>query len=1442
MDTFDQTQLFVRLRKILPKNPLDWTCQETIKFIQFANMHIYEAHFAKKQVDGKKMIKSYSTYNYEKFKEKTQAPSLLHYQKFLIWTHILKENYEKFLQSVNTHKNLFDHSKYSPQLQNQIISIKYSNSITLSPQTSQRNGQLSNQSSSQQNTANKIKGNKGVFEFPEEANINLNNSGNLNLSSNSISNQPQQNQGQNDQFVLAQYTRNPNTETNQQNSQNFKQNMQCSTFNSTSNNSSQQLSQQSFQETNDIFKKITENFTQPEVISQKLMELIEESKGNKKFQSSKTRFFSRCIKTTDRQKKKMIELIEKLSSEKCFLMWNTRMIHSLLQLIQFNTLLPIVDTWGLDGFIIQLVLPLYSVRQIELAFECKHDDTEKIFWLADIFNAIKYTEQYQFFSSSFKADPLNLSSLSSSGGIQDKSKDNILHQQIQNLMNTNNNNLNSSLILNVPPKKLSIDTLDSNDQSASQNLDKQYLNDINSKKENWQHNSSNLTPNLKQKQEQSSFMISNQEANKGNRKGSEEFTLATMANHQKLEEKNSKINHVEVKETIAQDPISANNASANTEFGESVFYPDSIIQNSSQQRKRISINFSKKDKTSNRESITLNNQEVKVQDISNNQDSQFAESTVLIQTDIQMENTFNVGLDMNRCQSESIQYFNPPSNQTKNSMLHTIEEKDKSAESQSLADSMMNSTKMSSIPNVANKDNKFVESGVFAGTQTIQGKMQKNIVDVLGTSTYIQNNQQLQNQEQFQESVILTSSSCSNNYNSQSYQNKEEKLFSKIDNCVTPKNLQNVFADSIMLTSDQQKNDSNFPKSNPSLLYQKTVSIPTTQLCSQDSMVSTPLQSRTSNQISEFCDSVLIEPTQNQFGKGKALNQQEKFQESIVLPQNNTNKNNNNNQFQDSVTFPIQNNFQKSQIPTKPSIQNQDKNNFQNKTNKIEDEFAESTLCNNNFNGQSQHINQFQESTLITPLQGNNSNTNNNNKNNNHPQMLRQVRGVSEFQESTLINPMNFNKNDSQPTNQFQESTLINPMQNNFQKQTEQFQESTLINPKQTNKQPNQFYESQLLMNAQGGNVKDNSQFQESTIINPQSQKSNQSKQSFVQDRNFRQSIVRNVNGEIDFNKSVIFNNQNLFSQKVQNQNKQDNNQTEDAANKNKQDAASICNSTATVQEQNNYRQSINQNQSFTLEERQTQQIFNKRVKSNKSQEYQILMNQLAKKTPTLIFNPFDLTPLKKSFYMRIRIKSPDGSIHIDHSVTTDGASFGRHENNLVNFPKENMISSYHAEIFFDNLSFYLRDKGSKQGTFIKMKEINLKKNMLIQLSVSSEIKIIELDEEKGKIQIETKRNQIRKTYDYILQEQQDLKFGRDKEKCDILIKEQSISGIHAKIVYSQKKFIMYDQDSLNGIWLRMSQKGEVSEPFLITPEFSFRICLINIQVIKLSYPKALQQ
>lgn len=89
------------------------------------------------------------------------------------------------------------------------------------------------------------------------------------------------------------------------------------------------------------------------------------------------------------------------------------------------------------------------------------------------------------------------------------------------------------------------------------------------------------------------------------------------------------------------------------------------------------------------------------------------------------------------------------------------------------------------------------------------------------------------------------------------------------------------------------------------------------------------------------------------------------------------------------------------------------------------------------------------------------------------------------------------------------------------------------------------------------------------------------------------------------------------------------------------------------------------------------------------------------------------MTPsLKKQHSILIKIKSPDGSLFVDQLITAEGATFGRKTENLINFPKDQSISSFHAEIFFNNFSFFLRDKGSKLGTFLKMKKIDLKPEM----------------------------------------------------------------------------------------------------------------------------------
>lgn len=66
------------------------------------------------------------------------------------------------------------------------------------------------------------------------------------------------------------------------------------------------------------------------------------------------------------------------------------------------------------------------------------------------------------------------------------------------------------------------------------------------------------------------------------------------------------------------------------------------------------------------------------------------------------------------------------------------------------------------------------------------------------------------------------------------------------------------------------------------------------------------------------------------------------------------------------------------------------------------------------------------------------------------------------------------------------------------------------------------------------------------------------------------------------------------------------------------------------------------------------------------------------------------------------------------------GAKFGRAPENDFSYPDELSISSKHAQIVFKDESYYIRDLGSKTGTFLYISEKNplvLADEQIIQLS-----------------------------------------------------------------------------------------------------------------------------
>jgi hypothetical protein len=74
------------------------------------------------------------------------------------------------------------------------------------------------------------------------------------------------------------------------------------------------------------------------------------------------------------------------------------------------------------------------------------------------------------------------------------------------------------------------------------------------------------------------------------------------------------------------------------------------------------------------------------------------------------------------------------------------------------------------------------------------------------------------------------------------------------------------------------------------------------------------------------------------------------------------------------------------------------------------------------------------------------------------------------------------------------------------------------------------------------------------------------------------------------------------------------------------------------------------------------------------------------------------------------------------------GAKFGRSPENDFSYPDELSISGRHAQIVFKDESYYLRDLGSKTGTFVYISErkpLVLIDEQLVQLSYEVEFKVL---------------------------------------------------------------------------------------------------------------------
>lgn len=111
-----------------------------------------------------------------------------------------------------------------------------------------------------------------------------------------------------------------------------------------------------------------------------------------------------------------------------------------------------------------------------------------------------------------------------------------------------------------------------------------------------------------------------------------------------------------------------------------------------------------------------------------------------------------------------------------------------------------------------------------------------------------------------------------------------------------------------------------------------------------------------------------------------------------------------------------------------------------------------------------------------------------------------------------------------------------------------------------------------------------------------------------------------------------------------------------------------------------------------------------------------------------LPFNPFDFKNVNS---LKIRTKNTSNTHEKIKVIHMDGARIGREKSNPICFPDDQRISKHHAEIFFRDNNFYIKDIGSRTGTYYQVtQETVIQPNMLIQFGYNNraELKVDQIE------------------------------------------------------------------------------------------------------------------
>lgn len=184
-------------------------------------------------------------------------------------------------------------------------------------------------------------------------------------------------------------------------------------------------------------------------------------------------------------------------------------------------------------------------------------------------------------------------------------------------------------------------------------------------------------------------------------------------------------------------------------------------------------------------------------------------------------------------------------------------------------------------------------------------------------------------------------------------------------------------------------------------------------------------------------------------------------------------------------------------------------------------------------------------------------------------------------------------------------------------------------------------------------------------------------------------------------------------------------------------------------------------------------------------------------------------TPENSSGEIELVLQPVEGSQTNFYRFDSKGGKIGRHSSNEMVILDES-ISRHHAEIFFNDGSFFLKDIGSTTGTFIRIAEINLKEKMIVEMG-SNQFLIEKISEKENIIElmiIEGTEKNNKKILNFNLTPI--VTFGRKFSNTIVLSSDNHMSNTHARIQKDLRNFFnLEDLSSTNGFFFTFIKKFE---------------------------------